>query len=215
MLYSFVMKLFTILFGLSLVFPVNSIAKNSESERSNQNVSLSLNVQGYGPNQGLNLGGYLSLYLSTNTILDFEYMLGGPVYTTLLYETINVSINSYGASIRRFLGNSFYVRLGGGIKTASYVYQKEDPVTRIRTERGRFNGTANYLMISLGNQWNLGAFTIGCDWIGFSTTQSSQIQEVIPATASASDVSHIKNAEEQYLKLGVPIVTRFYLGFGF
>lgn len=209
---------FLIIF-LMIVFSINLKAENtSQSARSKQGIYLALNLGGYGPSPNLVFGGTLGLYLSTNIILDFEY-LGGTAGSTStnLFDYATVQTNSKMITLKVFTGNSFYFRLGAGIKGLNYNLESISVTnSSIRTFQGSYKGEANFGFLAIGNQWQMSNFTIGCDWIGYSPILNWKVDnEVQNSTISTYYSDLIEADKKNFLKTAQPIVTRFYIGFSF
>ena len=202
---------------LALFFSIKSIAASSGSRtnRADQYVTVVASPLGWGPNYGLNSGVLVGIYFGSMTQLEFQYKAASMWYNAGTYEYMTTTGSSYGASIKQFLGNSFYFRLGGGVKKASFIYETQDSYATSRVEQGRAEGRATYASFSIGNQWSFKSFTIGCDWLGWSKIMDWKLSEVIQPSATSSHISTIKRHEDYFFKDDTPIVTNFYLGYAF
>lgn len=117
------------------------------------------------------------------------------------------SITEIGAKF--FTGSSFYYGLSLGMEDFSF-----DTLT---SELDKLTGNVSTLGISgvIGNQWNTGNFTIGCDWIGFYRSLSSSV--TIEAEDSLGDVVVEVEKQQALDNLGGSSIhlLRFYLGVAF
>ena len=181
---------------------------------SKPNVYAAFNLTGWGPNQGLGSGGYLGFFLTESSALEFEYLTATAIRASWGDE-FSIKQSNYGVALKYFPGNSFYNRIGVGKKKVNYKVESVNSSTQVHTTLGEFEGDATYGIFAIGNQWFIGNFTIGCDWIGVSHVFSHNVTENIPAGTSESDRNSISRDEGQYLKNTVVVALRFYLGFSF
>ncbi len=187
----------------------------SDATRAKQTIGLSLIPIGYGPNPSLALGATFNLYISKDTILDFEFIQSGSMTSDIFTSNKVTLLNeSYGIHVRQFLTSSFYIKLGVDQRTVDYKYETYNGT--VYTENTTFSVVATSGLFSIGNEWQLKNFILGIDWIGVSVPINSEVtKEYISSTATATQTSDLRSAENLKLKTSIPIVLRLIVGFSF
>lgn len=150
--------------------------------------SSSMGVKGFG----------IGRYIDAATIFQVEIGKGSTNSTGDWFGFSNEiregDASLVNVTLKRFFGDSFYVRGGLGHRTASYKYQTGntflgwgDPNSPRSTYQ--FSGHSMGGLLAIGNQWNWKNFMIGCDWLSawqpFSSgVDSESISETDPSIRS-------------------------------
>lgn len=160
--------------------------------------------------EGFGAGMTGAYFLSRDSVLELSY-----VQSTNLF----VSSASYAAvRLRRYLGNSVYLIGGLGYRETKYdgflndvfdsfgtsISKLGDPnVKEIKTEA---SATTMGIDLGVGNQWQWGYFTLGCEWLGFykpltilksDATVTTSYEDGSPDTTENVDIP-----DENYLSVG-------------
>lgn len=106
------------------------------------------------PTAGFTLGANIL----SNVAAEFTYAEGDrDVDYAKLYAKL------YSFKLKAYLGNSFYANAGLGYRVVSD--ETTDKASKmIKVER---KGRSIGIDTSIGNRWQFGALSVGCDWIGF------------------------------------------------
>lgn len=188
---------------------------SSEYNRMNKNFSLTYMAFGVGPNRSGSIGGTVSLFLNRNSLIDFEYVNGRPLYTNWFsWSEYDVRTSSYGIHYKQFTGNSFYFRVGADYRTVKYKYTSRDIFTDEINSISRFEGDSVTATVLIGNQWQWENFTLGCDWIGIALPVTTTISSE-SVTGISPDSRYMKEDQDWLVKNPASIGLRFYLGASF
>lgn len=143
------------------------------------------------------LGGVVGWYLEPDDILSLEikkltYFVSGDYGSTLDSTLV-------GVHYKHFLGNSFYVK--GGLD--HHGFRAGSSRVSSSATRDYSEGRLLAAVFAIGNQWQIGAFTIGCDWGGVMLPLSKTLsREDSPNTSSYGNSTTIE-------------LVQFYLGASF
>jgi hypothetical protein len=110
--------------------------------------------------------------------------------------------------------NTTYYRLGLDERKVSAVRAYVSSVDSKYDTRRAFEGSSTAASFSLGNQWQWENFTLGCDWIGYTTPLGSKVESQSYASATSPDYERARLEEDKsyYLKESFYHGLRFYLG---
>jgi hypothetical protein len=114
---------------------------------------------------------------------------------------------------RWFLGNSFNLSAGAGLRQYSVVNS-----SWLSSANRKSNFSASEIAIDgqLGNRWQIGAFTIGCDWVGFMTALATlSTSESHEDGVSESDKESRRSSFDDRRKSLMLYLTRFQIGAAF
>lgn len=152
----------------------------------------------------------------------FGYFINQDLVAEAGFSTGGASIGDFKADkkiielkAKKFFGNSFYIDGGLGYETwdVRYPVAISDTLTETRKLKGNVQNTG--LEFHIGNQWQWGGFTLGCDWVGYFLSLSSSTS--FKSDAGVSDQK--KKEEEKDVKEtfagSSAHVTRLYLGWAF
>jgi hypothetical protein len=206
--------------SMSMEAPRSSSAEN----RLDKNVSLLVSPVGVGPATLAEQGGILGVFLTPKTILQLELSAGNTSGNAFLFSGNEYKIHSQTASlaVKRFMGNSFYFRLGADYRQLNYAEKYESSISWFGEERYKenfeFNADSWAGSLVIGNQWQFESFTIGCDWFGaalpFANTVKSETY-----SSNGGDAASVKKSLEDEKKHRLNDVAymglRFYLGASF
>lgn len=170
--------------------------------------------------QGLNLG----FYLTSDAILSIGVESGHGAVGDWLFGSGNqvADTRALSASLKKFVGNSFYLRGGAEYRQVKYRQHDEDWLilsstsTRNKSDLS-FDGNMTSVTFSIGNQWQFSGFTIGADWAGVTMPLASSLKSEtasVTGTVSSSDQQQYDDAKNS-LKVAHYEFCRFYLGASF
>lgn len=195
--------------------------KNSAANRIDKNFTVTGEIVGMGPSgvigQGLNIGFFINEY----SLIQIDIHGGKNVDRDTLwswgYDRETKEGFSIGAHYKGFVSNSFYFKGGFDYRSVDYEYVDDlwyttnnDYITR------SFSGESTTIGLSLGNQWQFGVFTLGCDWFGFQLPISSRVyDEKYSSNATTYDRRENKRDMKRYVTETSYTLTRFYLGASF
>lgn len=138
------------------------------------------------------------------------------------FSTGSASIGDYKADksiveikAKKFFGNSFYVDGGLGYESwnVSYPVSINDTSFETRKLKGTVQNTG--LEFHVGNQWQWGGFTLGCDWVGYFLSLSTSTSFKGDSSVSAEKKKEEEKDVEKKFAGSSPHVTRLYLGWAF
>lgn len=195
------------------------VRDSSEHMRINKKYLLTAQPYGYAvaPVRSVGING--GLYLSSNSLLQFEFTKG--------VTTLDVSGDSkastargdldalmLGVNYKRFFGNSFYVKAGGDYRKIGFsnlIY-----TSGYNNIRGEIvSNDALVGNIAIGNQWQWETLTLGCDWIGINPPLINMKTEGNTANLTASEKKDIESIWESLGKTTSYQYMRFYVGASF
>ncbi|MDX2469615.1 MAG: hypothetical protein QNL04_03445 [SAR324 cluster bacterium] len=144
-------------------------------------------------------------------------------------STVTATYKNQGAWVRYFAGNSFNFLFAYNTRvfqvdasvteTTTYSYSDGSSESVTATAEGSVTAEANVLTAGIGNQWNLGGFVLGVDWLVGSSLSSASNSYTID-TNTGIDTTQ---AEEDFDQIGkdlndisaLPGVLILTLGFSF
>lgn len=135
-------------------------AQASRQARDKKTVLLYADPIAFSPYAGY--GGNVGLLLTADLVLEAGYTVGSSCmsddcqFETLLSE----------ARLKWFAGNSFYLNLGAGREEAHWDHGIAWGHSDEANADFKAKVTTTGAVVALGNMWQHGAFTIGCDWFG-------------------------------------------------
>ncbi len=194
---------------------------SSAQNRVGKNVQTTAEIVGIGPSGvaggGLNVG----FFLSPDSILQLE-LHGGKTKNDGVWiswdedDVLTKEGFSAGLNLKYFPGNSFYIKGGANyrqfkLKETTGMWFSNDVVTR------EFKGESVALGFSVGNQWQFGNFTLGCDWFGVQVPVSSRVydESYVGDTAYSWYDDDNKEDQERYVTGTGFTLLRFFLGASF
>ena len=189
---------------------VSAHAASSEESRQDKTILLAAQLTGLGPSDAGSQGLVAGFYLTPDLVLFAEVMKNS--YTSIYNSSVSGAEDrngvSYGAHVKYFLGNSFYLRGGLDQRNSHYAYSDTGGSSGFDAQ----SLAANF---SIGNQWQWSVFTLGCDWIGLerpiSTTYTGDYVNGTNQFQAQSNYNDRKSAVTgNQLNL-----LRFYLGVSF
>ncbi len=180
----------------------------SVEKRSGKNMSVVGEI-GLGiaplPTAGMSAG----YFIRQDILAELNYINGS---ATLLDSNLSWSVIT--ARAKWFLGNSFYINTGAGVRDISFDSSYSMLGLASESKSIRASTSAIGLDVGLGNQWQWDTFTMGCDWIGYFQPVSVSNRDGDSTGLSQSDLNSFKSStsmgEESHLSL-----LRFYLGASF
>lgn len=192
----------------------NIVYRNSSAHnRIDKKFSATFTIVGAGPsystwNTGFNLG----VYLSRNSILDFEVAKGRPTYFNWFGSDYDITTSSAGVHYKHFASNSFYFRIGVDYRKVDYRYTGRDFFNNsdILIDNS-FKGESFAGTVLIGNQWQWKNFTLGCDWFGYAFPFTSRTWSEKMA-GSRPEPKYLEDDKEDFTKRNSLIALRFYLG---
>lgn len=211
--------IFTILFLLlnaQLVFAEGA----SAGFRKKQYISLKVQPIGLGPyigsymDQGMT-GAGLGLHFGDNTILEFTYKTNSTAEDDRKrYNDYIIYWESLSVSFKQFLGNSFYLSVGGEYRKLSYNYTSYLP-NGVLEENTQFSGSSTLATFGLGNQWSWEHMFMGCDWFIMNLPMSNKVNNEYTAGTFSSNINRLNDDKAKYLENFNMSFVQFYLGASF
>lgn len=149
-------------------------------------------------------------FLTPRLMLEADYMQAS--FSLFGYES---KVNVATARTKWFVGNSFYVQGGAGLRQLSAV---DDVSAFIGTDSYRTSFASSYLVgeVGIGNRWQFDSFTIGCDWVGYLVplAKLSSSESFSGNESEATKDDDRKNFTSQS-ENGNLLLVRFHLGWAF
>jgi len=149
---------------------------SSEHNRIGKKFSVVAQLFGAGPSNSGSQGLSASYFLSRNTQVLIEAM-GNSSNVGFWGSRYEVKTNSAGVHLKHFTGNSFYLRTGIDYRTVDYKYNYNSIFGSDYYVKRSFKGNSLAAALAIGNQWQWGNFTLGCDWIGLSAPVASTVYD--------------------------------------
>lgn len=126
----------------------------------------------------------------------------------------NSEINVGTLRYKSFVGNSLFLQGGLGIRET-----RRDDVSGIysgKNNESHFSAKQIVAEFGLGNRWQFGHFTMGCDWVGLlqpiaKISSSESFDSEVSETAKDSRRSDFENMTSR----GTVLLVRFHLGAAF
>ena len=149
-------------------------------------------------------------YLDEDSLLELNYATG-----TFGFLGADSKYTFVTADFHRFVGNSFYLFAGGGIrdyeeKNDSFGFIKSSSLPDRKTTFSRRSSVAE---LGLGNRWQFDTFTLGCDWLSYAvplSTMSSKSK--YEGDFTDSEKSTRQSSFNSHAKKSTFTAVRFYLG---
>ncbi|RYZ77100.1 MAG: hypothetical protein EOP05_02980 [Proteobacteria bacterium] len=155
---------------------------------------------------GVNLG----FSLAPNTLIWVD-LLGN--LNDNFESDYKTKVFSLGVSLKQFLGNSFYLKGGLEHRTVSRDY--DSFFSGSFDEQWGYKGSSTGVSFGLGNQWQIGHFTIGCDWIGVILPISHTRKDEYVSVAQSGSSADLQEDSDEALKDTRVNLLHFYLGASF
>lgn len=161
----------------------------------------------------------LSYFLDRNTLLQFEAVSGR--YTTDNWSWSNHEtrreMSSYGIHLKRFPGNSFYYSVGLDWRdyNYTYTYTSSNPTYNVYST---FSGQSLNAFVGIGNQWQWGNFTMGCEWAGVNlpfALQRISNENLVSPTLYEYEREDLDRQQDQAIKYPQLRLVNFYIGASF
>lgn len=204
----------------NIVDQPEAIYKNSsEHMRIDKKYQVNGYLFGIGPNIASTTGVEAGLFLDKDSLLLAQITQGNSRYnySSSYGSDYKFDTTSVGVHYKKFVSNSFYVKLGGDYRTADYSYKYRSSLgSNYDTDRS-FKGTSTAITFQIGNQWQWENFTIGCDWVGYTMPVLSNIssENVTSPSDYAYDLKRNQEEQDTLVKNGHLNLLRFYLGLSF
>lgn len=218
------MKTVRILLSISALLLIVNTAKAQDtvselgySERNRQDKKFLITGQpiGFGPVGMLTQGVTFGIYLDPNSLITVDLKTGRD--SSLInwsWDHYSVKYSAIGVNFKQFVNTSFYVQGGLNLRQIDYTYDYNGWYSGTSTEYTRFKGKTLEATFAIGNQWQWGKFTMGCDWVGINLPVTTTIDSE-STTGTSPSTKHLNDDEDKYLKQTSAIVTNFYLGVSF
>mgnify|MGYP007022322524 CR=1 FL=1 len=140
--------------------------KNSGEARQNKEAQILLS-SGLANGPGIGLAATLGLHISPDTLLEIQGRMAASAFAPGgLYGVIDLHAV---AQVKHFLGNSFYLTAGGGVRElqGNFIIP-EDYLLSSVIDEGFMRSRDFVLNTGIGNQWQWDMFTVGVEWVGLS-----------------------------------------------
>lgn len=186
--------------------------KSSAQNRQNKTWTAEWQMFGVGPNGTSEGAVIIGHHIDANSLWQIEVGSGGTSGSTLwLIDHLEYSGTAIGVHYKRFIGNSFYVKMGIDYRSVKYDYTY--PFSGYEEH---FEGNSIAAGLVIGNQWQWDNFTLGCDWVGVSLPFASSVtNETVASSSDSYYRSSLDDAEAKYLRNGFAQALRFYVGYSF
>lgn len=185
----------------------------SRYNRLNKEYTALAQLAGRGPFYGNAHGLALGKFLDTNTVLSLEWVAssGGEVINFASAKQWAVGVH-----LKRFMGNSFYVKGGLDYFQVDFKYERNPGPTDAYSSRGRFDAEVLSAGLVIGNQWQWEMFTLGVDWVGLSLPVWSQVRNAQESKGSlAAYAVNFEDEKRVYATGGALHLGRVYMGVTF
>ncbi|MGE3758017.1 MAG: hypothetical protein AB7H97_09680 [Pseudobdellovibrionaceae bacterium] len=168
-------------------------------------------VVGIGPISGSSTGLSLGIFVTPRSILSIDYL--NIRYSSLYFSFLDkyeISGDSIGLGYKYFVGRSFYTKATANYRYTSYKREDDWLSDDYQT---RFKAVTYEVGFAIGNQWQIGNFTLGCDWFGFAQPLSSKISnEYFSDGATNYDLNRHEDDQKTLTKNINFKAVQFYLG---
>lgn len=201
-----VLTLFVSVTG-SVSYAGESTDLTSQDFRKDKTWMATAQVVGAGPMPGtLTQGLSFGYFVDPDFIISIEAVSGrSPLIFFDLSSYRSVKYNSFGVHFKKFVNRTFYFKSGLDANrfTEDYVYYND-------VDKYGFDSESLSAGIVIGNQWQIGDFTIGCDWVGVSLPIASNIKS--DYASNSYEKGRLEDEKSRYLKNSGIQLVRFYLG---
>ena len=188
----------------------------SDANRVDKTITATAQVYGIGPSLGLSSGLDLGYFLNHKSLILLEATIGDDQDFGKIGN--NLITNSIGVHIKRFFGNSFYLRTGLDQRHISYNYNhfSNSDFDNSRYYKGphSFEASSTALSLALGNEWQWQYFTLGCHRIGVVQPIATQFQNENNG-GDVNNSAELKSDENRLVSKANFEAFRFYLGASF
>lgn len=140
----------------------------------------------------------VSYYLGRKGSLDFEYSSATYTFSYFGVDWGEVAETKVGLQLRRFIGNSFNMKIGAGHRTT----EARVPSDWLNLAIGEHDKTvsqwdATYITVGMGNQWQFNRrYTFVLDWFVLDIPVSADVTQSVSQYAnSQNDKDNIERAE--------------------
>lgn len=180
----------------------------SSRNREGKRVMLTAQPVGFGPSvittQGLTAG----FFLNPDSIIQLDFVGNNDIEYN---DETDWKVRALSVSLKQFIGNSFYVKPG-----IEHRWVREDYSNPGSNEFWGYKGNMTGVSFSIGNQWQINNFTLGCDWFGF--TQSflhERTESYTRGSNLGSSQAELEEEADDSLKGMTFKLAHFYLGISF
>jgi hypothetical protein len=198
---------------------------SSEANRMKSRFEATAHLLGVGPGYSRNHGFSFGYKLSSDSLILADVHLSDG-YEWRTYSASDGNLTLSGASktrhqglgihYKQFNGNSFYYRIGADYMNVEYKYNHLTPSLFSSSYNSNFKGEVLYTNVSIGNQWQWDNFTLGCDWVGFTTPIYGRINDAnISGSYTDYDFDSFKDDQTLYTQNSLLVLLRFYMGTSF
>ena len=188
---------------------------SSEQHRINKKFQISAQLFGANPTATAGSGVNIGYFIDRNSMIIAE-VTSSDSESTFIGSSYDVKGSSVGVHYKIFIGNSFYVRAGVDQRHVDYQYQYDSIFGTGYSTSSSFKVDSTAASLVIGNQWQWDNFTLGCDWIGFTSPFSHKFsEEKFSANADAIDHDRHESDKKYYGETTVGQGLRFYLGASF
>ena len=171
---------------------------SSELNRIEKKWGFLLQPIGVGPTEFFTGGVTFFFFLNKNNSIELSYQNGAHNWSDSALDSsgkpktsLGGHENTYGVKLKHFFSNTFFVN--SGLEQA--YYNKFYHTTNYDYN---FKGSKSAISVSLGNQWQMKYFTIGCEWIGAQIPFSSSLESEY---ASYGETAQKELNDEERIKL--------------
>lgn len=208
--------------GLSLGSSGSS-SGTSAMNRANKNFSVAAQLAGYGGpapdtlSQGVSVGAFAG----GDWLFSVEAMSGRRALGNWFWSGNGEETNakSLGLSLKKFTGNSLYMRMGATYRKVSYRQYWEDIIVfndGSHPGESAFEGEAMNASFGFGNQWQIAGFSIGVDWVGVEIPVTSRVNsESVSGDTTNARTTDYATAKKHNLSETTFSIARFSLGASF
>lgn len=220
---------------LALAAPLPLLAQNDEAASTGSSTSVDIRAKktwgvgvGFGlfltPVSGASLQGFYAL--SGDLQVEGQYWSGTWDATTLLNDVSSVTISKFDVNatqsqlrLKYFVGNSFYLAGGLGMRTIEFDLAASDNTgTRLS---GNLKSNATIADLAIGNTWTFDSgFFFGAEWLAFAIPMGAGFSTDFSMTGPYNaDISSVESDARKTAKDLGEITTggllMLHLGFAF
>lgn len=153
-----------------------------------------------------------SYFVMSDLLAEFNYVAGG-----LAIDDVDVGWSYMGVRAKWFVGNSFYLNLGYGLRTFDFSTKVTATQNNISAQAtAEAEAKTSGLDFAIGNQWQWDTMTLGCDWIGYYNPISSSGDSKVEVNGvSPTETEDLNDILEQLGDTPNLQLLRFYVGVAF
>lgn len=181
---------------------------SSAETRAEKSFMITAQPIGFGPSVILTQGLSAGFFVDPDSIIQVDFIGNNDEEYN---DNNDWKVRALSVSLKQFIGNSFYVKPG-----IEHRWVREDYHDEGANKFWGYKGNMTGISFSVGNQWQINNFTLGCDWFGF--TQSflhDRTEEYTRGSNLGASQADLEDESDDSLKGMTFKFVHFYLGVSF